>query len=434
MTPSSKHLRPGVTRRDLVGWAMYDFANSGYATVVLTAVFSAYFVGVVAADAAWATFAWTCVLAASHLLVMISLPAVSAWADRHAAKKRALAISTVGCVVCTAGLASVGAGDVVWAGVLIALSQLFFAYGESLAAAFLPELAPPEAMGRVSAWGWAWGYVGGMLSLGMCLAYVFWAQAQGQGAADFVPITMLITAAVFALASGVTFACLRERAVPQPPVPGGLGQASVLRSAWVNWRSTWAELRTQPAMLWLLACTVAYQAGVAVAIALAAIYAQTVMGFETTETMLMVFVLNIAAAVGALVLGHGQDRFGHRRALALTLVVWCITCVWASLADTKLSFWGAATLAGLSMGASQSCGRAMVGLLAPPERLAVSFGAWTFAVRLASVLGPLLYGAVTWFSGGNQRLALASTAGLFVLGLLLLTQVRMPQAVRIRRG
>jgi UMF1 family MFS transporter len=179
---------------------------------------------------------------------------------------------------------------------------------------------------------------------------------------------------------------------------------------------------------------VAYQAGVAVAIALAAIYAQTVMGFETTETMLMVFVLNIAAAVGALLLGHGQDRFGHRRALALTLVVWCVTCFWAAAATDKLSFWGAATLAGLSMGASQSCGRAMVGLLTPPAHLAVCFGAWTFAVRLASVLGPLLYGLVTWFSGGNQRLALACTAGLFVLGLLLLTQVRMPQAVRIRRG
>ena len=434
MKTPSEHLHPGVTRRDLLGWAMYDFANSGYATVVLTAVFSAYFVGVVAANAPWATLAWTVGLSTSHALVMISLPLVSAWADRHAAKKRALAISTVGCVVCTAGLASVGAGDVVWAGVLIALSQLFFAYGESLAAAFLPELAPPEAMGRVSAWGWAWGYVGGMLTLGLCLAYVFWAQAQGQMAVDFVPITMLITAAVFALASGVTFACLRERAVPQPPVSGGLGPASGLRSAWGNWRSTWAELRTQPAMLWLLACTVAYQAGVAVAIALAAIYAQTVMGFETTETMLMVFVLNIAAAVGALVLGHGQDRFGHRRALGLTLVVWCVTCFWAAAATDKLSFWGAATLAGLSMGASQSCGRAMVGLLAPPERLAVSFGAWTFAVRLASVLGPLLYGAVTWFSGGNQRLALASTAGLFVLGLLLLTQVRMPAPASVKRG
>jgi len=408
---------------------MYDFANSGYATVVLTAVFSAYFVGVVAADAAWATLAWTCVLAASHALVMISLPVVSAWADRHAAKKRALAVSTVGCVVCTAGLATVGAGDVVWAGVLIALSQLFFAHGESLVAAFLPELAPPEAMGRVSAWGWAWGYVGGMLTLGLSLAYVFWAQGQGQTAVDFVPITMLITAAVFALASGVTFACLRERAAPQAAGGHHATEGMVAR-----WRSTWAVLNTQPAMRWLLACTVAYQAGVAVAIALAAIYAQTVMGFETTETMLMVFVLNIAAAVGALVLGHGQDRFGHRRALALTLVVWCVTCFWAAAATDKLSFWGAATLAGLSMGASQSCGRAMVGLLAPPERLAVSFGAWTFAVRLASVLGPLLYGAVTWFSGGNQRLALASTAGLFVLGLLLLTQVRMPQAVRIRRG
>jgi UMF1 family MFS transporter len=425
-------LNPGVGRRDLLGWAMYDFANSGYATVVLTAVFSAYFVGVVAADAAWATLAWTCVLAVSHLLVMISLPVVSAWADRHAAKKRALAISTVGCVVCTAGLASVGAGDVVWAGVLIALSQLFFAYGESLVAAFLPELAPPEAMGRVSAWGWAWGYVGGMLTLGLCLAYVFWAQAQGQTAVDFVPITMLITAAVFALASGVTFACLRERAVPQAS-RGTLADAAA-EGMWARWRSTWAVLNTQPAMRWLLACTVAYQAGVAVAIALAAIYAQTVMGFETTETMLMVFVLNIAAAVGALVLGHGQDRFGHRRALAVTLVVWCATCFWAAAATDKASFWGAATLAGLSMGASQSCGRAMVGLLTPPAHLAVCFGAWTFAVRLASVLGPLLYGAVTWFSGGNQRLALACTAGLFVLGLLLLTQVRMPDQPRVKRG
>ena len=416
-------------RRDLLGWAMYDFANSGYATVVLTAVFSAYFVGVVAADAAWATLAWTCVLAASHALVMISLPAVSAWADRHAAKKRALAVSTVGCVVCTAGLATVGAGDVVWAGVLIALSQLFFAYGESLSAAFLPELAPPEAMGRVSAWGWAWGYVGGMLTLGLCLAYVFWAQGQGQSAVDFVPITMLITAAVFALASGVTFACLRERAAPQSAPGSSAAEGMVAR-----WRSTWAVLHTQAAMRWLLACTVAYQAGVAVAIALAAIYAQTVMGFETTETMLMVFVLNIAAAVGALVLGHGQDRFGHRRALALTLVVWCVTCFWAAAATDKLSFWGAATLAGLSMGASQSCGRAMVGVLAPPEHLASYFGAWTFAIRLASILGPLLYGAVTWFSEGNQRLALVSTAGLFVLGLLLLSQVRMPEMARVKRG
>jgi len=317
MKPVTEHLNPGVTQRDLVGWAMYDFANSGYATVVLTAVFSAYFVGVVAANATWATLAWTVALSLSHALVMLSLPVVSAWADRHAAKKRALAISTLGCVVCTAGLASVGAGDVAWALVLIVASQLFFAYGESLSAAFLPELAPPPSMGRVSAWGWAWGYVGGMLTLGLCLAYVFWAQARDLGAGHFVPITMLITAAVFGLASGVTFACLRERAVAQAPTHSH-------PSVWVGvaqWRNTWAEVSAQPAFVWLLACTVAYQAGVAVAIALAAIYAQTVMGFETTETMLMVFVLNIAAALGALVLGHGQDRFGHRRALALTLVV-----------------------------------------------------------------------------------------------------------------
>ena len=172
-------LNEGVRKREVFGWAMYDFANSGYTTVVLTAVFNAYFVSVVARGAQWATLAWTLAIALSSVLVMLTMPALGAYADLRAAKKRLLAISTAACVACTLMLAWAGRGDVAWAVAAVVLSNTFYSFGESLTAAFLPELAQRDALGRVSGWGWSFGYLGGMLSLGLSLAYVLAAQARG---------------------------------------------------------------------------------------------------------------------------------------------------------------------------------------------------------------------------------------------------------------
>jgi UMF1 family MFS transporter len=177
--------------------------------------------------------------------------------------------------------------------------------------------------------------------------------------------------------------------------------------------------------MWLLACTVCYQGGVAVAITLAAIYAEQVIGFQPNETMVLVFVLNIAAALGAFAFGYLQDRIGHRRALSGALLAWIAVCLIAASVTTKEGFWWAASIAGLAMGSSQSAGRAMTGILAPPRQLAEFFGLWTFATRLASIVGPLSYGAITWLTGGNQRIAILATSGLFVGGLLLLLPIDM---------
>ncbi len=198
-------LNPGVAPREVFAWAMYDFANSGYTTVVLTAVFNAYFVGAVAGNAPWATLAWTLALAASNALVLSSAPAIGAHADAHGSKKRLLLISTVGCVLGTAALAAAQPGTVALAVVAVIVSNYFFSIGEGLIAAFLPELSRQEALGKVSGWGWSFGYFGGMLTLGLCLAVVFAAQGAGKPASEFVPMTMLVTAAVFAIASIPTF-------------------------------------------------------------------------------------------------------------------------------------------------------------------------------------------------------------------------------------
>ena len=412
-------LNPGVRKREVFGWAMYDFANSGYTTVVITAVFAAYFVGGIAQKAQWATFAWTAALSLSYAIVMLTMPSLGAYADLRAAKKKLLALTTLGCVASTAALALAGPGSVALAMLLIVVSNTFYSYGESLTAAFLPELARPDSLGKVSGWGWGFGYFGGMLALGICLGYVLWAQARGIPASEFVPVTMLVTATLYALASLATFWLLEERAQPNPVAlrEGGL------KASLQQLQRTFRQARSYRDFMWLLACAVFYQGGVAVAITLAAIYAEQVIGFLPQETMVLIFVLNLAAAAGAFGWGYFQDRVGHKLALGITLVGWIATCIIAAVTTTKGGFWYAAAIAGLCMGSSQSAGRAMAGMFAPRRQLAEFYGLWTFAIRLASIVGPLSYGAITWMTGGDQRKAILSTAVLFVIGLVLLMRI-----------
>ncbi len=414
-------LAQGVNKREVWAWAMYDFANSGYTTVVITAIFNAYFVSVVAGNAAWATFAWTLALSVSYLLIMLTAPLIGAHADARAAKKRWLALTTVGCVLGTAGLSLAGPGGLVVAVLFLVLSNYCFGSGENLIAAFLPELADSDSLGKVSGWGWSLGYLGGLFGLGACLAYVTWAQGQGQGAAQFVPVTMLITAALFAAASLPTFLFLRERATPLPVdrIPGALG----FSAAFERLRETWQRARHYPDMRRFMFCIVFYQAGIQAVIALAAIYAEQAMGFRTADTIKLVFLVNVTAAIGAFAFGHLEDRIGHVQAIRLTLVGWIVMVLLAWQAEGAAMFWVAANIAGFCLGASQSAARALVGALAPPARHAEFFGLWGLAVKFSSVLGPLTYGAVTWITGGDHRLAILVTGGYFVAGLAILRGV-----------
>ena len=420
-------LNPGVAKREVFGWAMYDFANSGYTTVVLTAVFNAYFVGVVAGNAAWGTLAWTLTLALSSALVMATMPAIGAYADLRAAKKRLLLWTTAGCVITTAALALAGPGDLALAIAAIVVSNLCYAYGDALVAAFLPELARREALGRVSGWGWSFGYFGGMLTLGLSLGYVLWAQARGIPATQFVPVTMLITAAVYALASLATFALLKERARPAlAPAHADAG----LRASFARLARTWRDARRYRDFAWLMACAVAYQAGIAVVIALAAVYAEQVLGFRQVQTMALIFLVNLASAAGAFAFGYWQDRIGHRKALAATLVGWIVMTGLAVAATGAALFWVAALVAGLCMGSSQSAGRALAALFAQQRQRAEFFGLWAFATRLSAIVGPVTYGLVTLLTAGNHRLALLSTGAFFVLGLALLARVDVARGER----
>jgi len=404
-------LAPEVKVRELWAWSMYDFANSAYTTVVITAVFSAYFVGAVAQNAPWATFAWTAALSVSYAAILFTGPLVGAWADAHAAKKSLLLATTIGCVLFTAALYYASPGAVALSLALLILSNYFFGAGENLIAAFLPELAESRAMGRVSGWGWAFGYLGGLAALGICLAYIM--GHEGRAASETVPVTMLITAAFFAIAAAPTFLFLRERATPQPR----------MENPWARVRQTLREAERYVDLRRFLVCLLFYQAGITAVVALAAIYAEQAMKFTMQQTIVLILVVNVTAAIGAFGFGYLQDAIGHVRAVALTLVGWIVMVLMAGFAETATMFWAAANLAGLCMGSSQAAGRAVVGYLAPPARLAEFYGLWGLAVKAASIFGPLTYGAVTWIFAGNHRLGIFATGVYFVIGLALLRKI-----------
>ena len=408
---------PGwAPKRELWAWAFYDFANSGYTTVVLTAVFNAYFVGVVAAHLGdgTATLLWTAAIALANAVVVLAGPLVGAHADARAAKKRYLVGTTLGCVALTAALATVGPGEVVAGVLLLVGSCVLFALGENLIAAFLPELAPPAALGRLSARGWALGYLGGLLVLGLCLAWLQLAEARGVPTADAVPGTMLIVAGAFLLAALPTLLWLRDHVSPAAPgevVPG---------TGWRRLARTWREAHRFPDLRRFLVTLAVYHAGIQTVIVLATVYAQQAMGFGTVESLWLILVVNVTAAVGALAFGHLQDRIGSLPTLALALALWLLAGTLAWAAEGRALFWVAANLVGIALGASQSAGRALVGRFTPAGRTAEFFALWGVAVKLAAIAGPLTYGLLGFVTGGDHRTALLSTLAFFAVGLLLL--------------
>ncbi|MEF9996452.1 MAG: MFS transporter, partial [Burkholderiaceae bacterium] len=305
--------------------------------------------------------------------------------------------------------------------VLVVISNFAFNAGIALNSAFLPELARPAALGKVSGWGWAFGYLGGIVALGLCLAWVLNGQARGEPASVYVPPTLLITAAIYLLAALPMFLFVRERAQPR-------SDASLAELMAESHRRLFHTLRALPQFrdfAWLALCGVMYQAGIAVVIALAAIYAQAVMAFSTAETMALILVVNITAAIGAFAFGYVQDALGHKPALALTIAIWIAMVLIAALSSSAAMFWLAANLAGIAMGSSQSAGRAMVAALAPRARSAEFYSFWNVAVWVSAIIGPVTYGLVTWLTDNDHRLAILVTGLYFVVGLLFLIPVNV---------
>lgn len=399
-----------ASKREIFGWAMFDFANQAYTLLIITVVFGDLYTRVIVADAPdyrLGNLLWSLSLATSYLLVVLCAPIAGAIMDATASRKKFLFASYLLTVITTALLYFVAPGWAMLGVVLLILSNFAYSIGEGFIASFLPALGPPEDLGKISGFGWALGYVGGLVSA------VFVLIALGEVSADnFERIRWVGPwAAFFFLVAAIpTFLWLKER-----------GQRQTLPAGQHHWqvgvqrvRSTLKHIRQRRDLAVLLGSVFFSMSGIYIVISYAFIYGAQVIGWDEDIRTLMFVLVQITAAAGALGFGFIQDRLGALRTYRITLVMWIVaivliyaTPIVASPLQRQFGWdWQAqhiflvvGCVAGLSLGSCQSATRTLVGLFSPQTRAAEFFGFWGLSMKLAGFVGVLGVGLLQLWIG-----------------------------------
>lgn len=414
---------PPVERREIVSWAMYDFAHSAFGTLVVTFIFSAYYAQAIHADPIEGAIWWTRAVNASAIITALLMPVVGAIGDFGGLKKRFLLVCTGVCVILTASLFRMGPGDA-WAAALVFIgASVAYESMQSLSNAFLPEISTRENMGRISGLGWGLGYFGGLLCLIPALGMVTgWLPEEG---GLNVRATNLLAAGWLLVCSVPLFAFLRER---QPRRRASLG--TYVEMGFGRIAETARDLARYRQAVRLLIARLVYNDGLATAFAMAAIFAAAEFGMETADLLVLGIVVNATAGASAIGFGFVQDRIGGKRTIAITLVLLMVATALAFFARTPGVFWAAAILLGLMVGPNQAASRALLGSFVPRSKQGELFGFYAFSGRLSSVLGPLSYGLILGATG-SHRWAIASIIVFLVAGLLLLLRVDEEEGVAL---
>jgi len=419
------------SRLAVCSWCLFDFANSSYTTLIITVAYAVYFRDVVVnaqdnrGDQLWGVANFL-----AMLVVAVLSPLAVSLADWSGRKKLFLVVSTLLTVVTTALLMFVGPGDV-WPGMLLfILATIGFEIGYVFYNAFLPEICAPEAMGRVSGWGWAVGYAGGLLCLVLCQPWITRPLRDARGVIDASGVSgyqaSFAMVAVFYLVFALpAFVWLRESA-PQGRSSGWVSYAAI---GFRRVGKTLRELRRYRETAKYVIASLFFTDGITTVISFAAIYATTTMGFTNQELVWLFLVMNVVAFPGALAAGYAADAIGARRTIILTLIIWISVVFLGFAAVSKTQFWVMAFLAALGMGSTQAVGRSFMAEISPPSRRAEFFGFYSLSGKFASMLGPLLFGTVSRVAG-SQRLAVLSMLPFFVIGLALMFWIDEKNAKR----
>jgi MFS transporter, UMF1 family len=430
-----------VRKREVFGWAMFDFANQAYTLLIITVIFGDLFTRVIVADAPdyrLGNLLWSLALAASYLLVLIAAPVAGSIMDATRSRKRFLLASWLLTVAATAALYWVEPGLILLGMVLIVISNFGYAIGESFIASFLPDLGPPERLGWISGLGWALGYVGGLVATAFALVLL------GDVSADnFERIRWVgpFAAAFFLLAAIPTFLFLRESG-PRRRVRGGLqlslGFRRVARSL--------VTLRDRPGLGDLFVSIFFVMAGIYIVISFTFIYGSQVIGWDESTRVAMFIITQVTATIGALAFGWLQDRVGAVPVYRFTLVFWVIAVLaiyltpWVSIQLTAMLerpveaqqvFLFVGAIAGLCLGSAQSAGRALVALMVPRQEAGRWFGFWGLAGKAAAIFGLVGIGLLQlWLGLAN---AILFCLLLFAAALVATVRIRLP-ATEVRSG
>jgi UMF1 family MFS transporter len=421
-----------VQKREIFGWAMYDFANSAFATTILAVIFNQYFATVVAGGekgvellgfrlhgASFFTFS----VALSMAISAVLSPLLGAVADASASKKKFLMVFCYTAVLFTGLLYFVQAGNYWRGAIFFIIANIGFAGGNVYYNAFLPEISNDENIGRISGLGWALGYIGGGALLAINLIMLKYPGWFGFPAGYFTVQDCFLSVAIWWLIFSLpTFLLLRERVQKTLPSFG----KSYFAEGYQRLRHTFRRIRTFRELTKFLVAYLIYNDGIETVIVMASIFGAQVLKMETGEIILFFLMIQGIAFFGSIIFGFLADAIGNKRAVMISLGIWSLIVVWAYtlgiIWDPKTEYWILGVLAGLVMGGSQAASRSLQGIFTPDANSAEFYGFFAVSGKFASVFGPLIYGILVAMTG-NVQSGILSVLLFFVAGMAILWTV-----------
>jgi UMF1 family MFS transporter len=397
-------------RKAAVAWTLYDFANSSFVAVIPATVFSKYYVlTVVGNERGQGDFSWGLAVTTAMALVALSAPPMGAIADQGGVRKRFLVVLTCVSVITTAMMATVREGHVLWGWLLAVIAMFSFEAALVPYNAYLPELVPRDRQGRLSAYGFAVGYLGSAIALGAALPFALRGSYGG---------AFLTTAALFGVFSIPAFAYLPGDR------PGALGMAGAVQVGFTQTQATLRRILRMPDLRRFLLAYLFFEDGINTVVYFSSVFAGHTLGFTTAEVIQLYFVVQLSALVGAWAWARPTDVKGPKFVVSWTLVQWCLIVVMVYFVQTKLQFFAIAVAAGTGLGAVQAASRTFMATLIPKGQEAELFGFYALCWKTAAIFGPMIFGLASLLTGGNQRIAIAAIGSFFLIGLFLVRGVK----------
>jgi UMF1 family MFS transporter len=430
---------PGsYSRREQLGWYLYDWANSAYTTTVVTVFLGPYLANITraAADANGFVFPlgipiraesfFPYMISLSVLLQVLFLPILGAVADYSHRKKQLLGIFAYAGAAATMGLFFLQGDLYLLGGLLFLLANVCFGASIVFYNAFLPDIAAPDQRDTVSSRGFAAGYFGGGLLLAANLVLFQRAEAFGLTSGEAVRISMFSAGLWWALWTLAPMGTLRRREPVRQLEPG----QHVLTVGFQQLAETFRNARNYPQTLLFLAGYLLYNDGIQTVIGLASVYGAEELKLEQSTLITAILMVQFVAFGGALAFGWLARVLGARRAIMLSLVIWTATVTFAYFmqAGNVTQFFILAAVIAIVLGGSQALSRSLFAQMIPPGKEAEYFSLYEVSERGTSWLGPLFFGLALQFTG-SYRIAIVTLIAFFVAGFLILSRVDVRRAI-----
>ena len=405
--------------KQIISWSLYDFANQPYTTLIITFVYSAFFVNYIAPNEIEGTFLWANAISITAIIVAFLSPLLGAFADETGYRKFFLVFFTLLCSLFTALLYFPEKGDLSLAIAFVIISNIAFEMGCVFCNSYLKELSNDKNIGRVSGNAWGLGFLGGLSAL--FISFVLFDVNNPQE----VKQICVFVAIWFVLFSLPTFIFLKDSKRTKVTKKD-------ISSSFISIYTTFKEIRNYKKVVNFLIARLFYNDGLITIFALGGVYAVGSLNFTMNEVLILGIILNVFAALGSFVFGSYEDKIGTRNVINLSLVILIISTILAFVAPwtnyPKEVFWIAGVLLGSMIGPNQSCSRSYMSQIIPANKKNEFFGFYALTGKATSFLGPLLFGLITKFY--SQQMALLSVVVFFIIGWLLFNKISLSKPFR----